>query len=70
MQKEEGSGLRLMGVVEAARTLGVSKYTLLSYGRRNLIEMISIGRRRLVRAEEVARIARDGVAVERREQKL
>jgi hypothetical protein len=69
MQMEERSGLRLMGVVEAARTLGVSKYTLLSYGRRNLIEMISIGRRRLVRAEEVARIAREGIAIESREEK-
>lgn len=52
---------RLVGLFEGARELGVSGHTLRAYARLGLIKTTQIGRRRLISADELDRIAREGV---------
>lgn len=52
---------RLLGLTEAARTLGVSVFTLRRLVSRGEVATVNVGARRLVRESEVERIIQRGV---------
>jgi len=52
---------QLFSIAEAAKSLGVSHWTLRMHVRRGAISVVRFGRRVLVSRAEVARIAREGL---------
>jgi excisionase family DNA binding protein len=53
---------RLLSLEEGAAQLGISKHTLRSYARRQLVVTVRFGRRRLISRETIAELAKHGVS--------
>jgi excisionase family DNA binding protein len=52
---------RLYDTDQAAQTLNISKWTVVAHLKKNNLRSIKIGRRRLIPAEEIARVVMAGL---------
>ncbi len=50
---------------EGAKRLSVSPFSLRAWARKNLVRTVRVGRRRLIPAEEIERIGREGIRTKR-----
>jgi excisionase family DNA binding protein len=55
------SELQLFPLAEAAKSLGISHWTIRAHIRRGTIAVVRFGRRILISREEVERIGREGL---------
>jgi hypothetical protein len=60
---------QLVSFEEAARRSSTTHWTWRTWASRGFVKTVKMGRRRLIPASEVDRICREGICVEKRENK-
>ena len=58
----QAANQRLFSFEEGAALLGISKFTLRAYARRQLVTTVQLGRRRLISRETIDQLAKHGIS--------
>jgi excisionase family DNA binding protein len=66
MRSNEGMPPLLMSIEDSAKTLSISKHTVIKWVKTGVIPSVNVGSRRLISSDDLQRIATEGLVLTRR----